>query len=698
MLYWIRISLNIPNLSVTAREATMAPRLLRNPLILCFLVALAPNLFASDHHGVFFEPQQMARYRELFASHPLFSFLRKQMDTLDREKERKFLRSEVRYNDHLYDIARVGNLAQQMALMHVFTGDADAAALAQECVECLMKFPKWDYFLEGGADIIGLQRAPNSAIAVAIVVEALGERLPDAVRKRWLSTMAERGTEPCFRATYGMRYPDRVKGWSMDTTSTYLTHRPFDRGLNFKRWPIILNTINLKAIPASALALSALAYREQFGETGDTKRWLEQATFSVGTFRDIYAADGSYNEGVSYAHYTTLHIIQAVDALRRAGVADLTDMLNWNGYQDYLTAMTLPTTEDPSAIVNFSDAGVGAHASASFWIAKQTRDGLARWFGENVALSRDLWSVLYYDPSVPLTPPIQKSTVWRSDLGWIVGRTGYQPADLVVAMRSGGPYNHEHADRNGLILKCYGERLVVDPMRPPYSFRDPAWKMRLTAGHSCLLIDGMGHQYVDGQEGTNSSQASASLIRWGERKGYFFWTSDATPAYALVLPDVHSVTRTVVALTETPAVVVIDKVIKKSVPSNVQARFYTFNSDGQGAIASAGTSFTATRPHARLVASAASNAGVGFKAALPDIPASQAKLYPFGEVGTTQPEREICLVTVLLPLASGGESGMARVDREKSMYTAHIASGTHSTTVRVFDTGAVPEFEISDSP
>ena len=114
------------------------------------------------------------------------------MDTVDRAKERKFLRSEVRYNDHLFDIARVGNLAQQMALLYVYTGDTDAADLAQECVETLMKFPRWDYFLEGGTDVIGLQRAPNSAIAVAIVVEALGDarsrrRCANAGSRRWRS-------------------------------------------------------------------------------------------------------------------------------------------------------------------------------------------------------------------------------------------------------------------------------------------------------------------------------------------------------------------------------------------------------------------------------------------------------------------------------------------------------------------------------
>jgi hypothetical protein len=665
------------------------------PFVLFILQGMCGGLLAEPRHGVFFEPQQVARYRELFSGSSQFAVLRKQLDTLDRAKERKFLRAEVRYNDHLYDIARVGNLAQQMALVYLFTGDTDAAALAQECVETLMKFPKWDYFLEGGTDIVGLQRAPNSAIAVALVVEALADRVPPAVRKKWLTTMAERGTEPCYRSTYGMRYPERVKGWTMDTTSTYFEHRPLERGLSLQRWPIILNTINLKAVPASALALSALVYREYLGETPDTKRWLEQATYSIGTFRDIYARDGSYNEGVSYAHYTTLHIIQAVDALRRAGVTDLTDMLNWNGYQDYLLAMAMPTDEDPYAIVNFSDASTGANASSSFWISRETRDGLARWFGENLAVSRDLWSVLYYDPSVPVSVPRQIPQVWHSNLDWIVGRTGFKPADLVVAMRSGGPYNHEHADRNGLIIKCFGERLVVDPMRPPYSFRDPAWKMRLTAGHSCVLIDGMGHQYVDGHEGTNASQASATIIRCGERDGYFFWTSDATQAYALVLPDVQSVTRTVVTLTGRPAVVMIDKIIKKSIPSKVQARFYAYNSDGKGSIAAAESSFTITRPHARLVATSSSNAGVSFMTAVPDIPAAQAQRYPFAQVGTARPDKEVCLVTVLLPSESDGRIGALRVEREGLVYSAYISVGDRTTAVKVFDSGGVPEFQVN---
>jgi hypothetical protein len=666
------------------------------------LLPLAFGLFAvgQSHQatasggGVFIVPDRVVEYREFFKTNPLFATLRKEQDTLDRAKERKFLRNEVRYNDQLFDIGRIGYLAQQMALLYVYTGDTDAADLAQECVETLMKFPRWDYFLEGGTEVIGLQRAPNSAIAVAIVAEALGTRVPDAVRKRWLTVMAERGIEPCFRSTYGMRYPDRVKGWTVDSTSTFFQFRPLERNIDLARWPIILNTINLKAVPASALALSALVYRAHMGETADTKKWLEQAAYSIGTFRDIYKRDGSYNEGISYAHYTTLHLLQAIDALRRAGVVDMSDMLNWNGYQDYLLNMSLPTDADPHAIVNFSDAGQGAQASVSFWISRETRDGLARWFGENLAIARDLWSVLYFDPTVQTQQPENRPHLWHSDLDWMVGRTGYRPSDLVVAMRSGGPSNHEHADRNGLIVKCFGEKLVADPMRPPYSFRDPSWKMRLTAGHSSVLIDGKGHQYVDGHEGTNSSLASASIIRSGEREGYFYWTSDATPAYALVLPDVHCVTRTVVTLTELPAVVVIDKVIKTTTPSTICARFYADNSDGKGSIAAGETSFVITRPHAFLTGNAACSAGIRFSTSLPDIPPDVAARHPFADVQSIRPQKEVCLVTVLLPAPTGEPSAHTHVSRDGAITSARISVGKKSATVKIIDSGWVPEFQV----
>ncbi len=650
---------------------------------------------AQEQPGVFFDPHRIAAYHAYYGSSPIFADVRTELQAIDRGVERKFLRSEVRYNDQLFDIGRVGTLAQQMALLYLYTADTDAADLARECVTTLMRFPKWDYFLDGGVDVVGLQRAPNSAIAVAVVVEALGDRVTEAERKEWLTTMAVRGTEPCFRSTFGMRYPEHVHGWSIDTASTYFQHRPGERGIDLSRWPIILDKINLKAIPASALALSALTYRKYLGETADTRRWLEQAVYSVSTFHDIYAQDGSYSEGISYAHYTTLHLVQAVEALRSAGIADLGGLLNWTGYQTYLLEMMLPTRDDPAGIVNFSDAGKGANASVSFWISRETRDGLARWFGEQMAVTRDFWSPLYYDPTVTAEAPVGTPHLWHSSLDWMVGRTGYAADDFVAAMRSGGPSNHEHADRNSIIVKCYGEKLVVDPMRPPYAYTDPAWKMRLTAGHSALLIDGEGHQYVDGREGTNASQARATIVRSGERAHYMFWTSDATPAYRLVLPDVRSVTRTLIMLKDIPAVIVVDKVMKTAVPSRIQARFYAYNNDGKGSVAASGSSFLITRPVACLTGSGVSRAGVAYTTGLPAIPPEQARLYPYVDISTQSPAKDICLVTALLPAAGAAPAGHVACIPVADGYQATVAIGGHSVRITVFDRGTIPVFEVT---
>ena len=667
-------------------------------LLMVSVLAMTLSSFVSHAEdisaGIFFDQKDVPQLRERYTKDPLFADLREQLGGIDREAERQFLRSEVRYNDHLYDIPRVGNLGMKMALLYLYTGDKDAADLARECVETLMKFPKWDYFLEDRTHVFGLQRAPNSALAVALVTEALGDLVSSSDRERWLKVMGERGTEPCFVSTYGMRYPDRVKGWGFDPSSTYFEHRPYDRTLDLSRWPIILNTINLKAIPASALVISALTYQKYLGETDDTRRWIEQGIYSVSTFKDIYARDGSYNEGVSYANYTTLHLIQAIDALRRTGVADLSDLLNWPGYITYLCEMTTPTKDDPYAIVNFSDAGGGSQASVPFWIARETRDGLPQWFGKTLARERDHWSVLYYDPTVIPEPPVEGPHIWHSDLDWIVGRTGFSPDDLVVAMRSGPPFNHEHADRNSIIVKAFGEKLVVDPMRPPYSYKDSSWKMRLTIGHSSTLVDGKGHHYVDGTEGTNSSRAHATIIRRGERNGYLFWTSDASPAYKLVTPDVKSVTRTIILLYKIPAVVVIDKVMKTNQPSKIQARFFGYNNDGNGRISSEESGFTLLRPSALLGGYSISNSEVTYSSSQLPIPPERARKHPFAEVSTTKPEMESCLVTVLMPFKGESGTGTVQLKKEGNEYHANIGDAVRSVNVRIIDTGPIPVFEV----
>ncbi len=81
---------------------------------------------------------------------------------------------------------------------------------------------------------------------------------------------------------------------------------------------------------------------------------------------------------------------------------------------------------------------------------------------ENYNAGHTLFSLIWYDPTVIPEAPAENRVLNRLDLDWIIARTGYSMDDLVVAMRSGGPTNHEHADRNSVILKYAGEVLLAD--------------------------------------------------------------------------------------------------------------------------------------------------------------------------------------------------------------------------------------------
>ena len=639
---------------------------------------------------LFFDHERLEILRDRFKNDPLFAHLKQELDEFDRKTEWQFVQNDVIYNDHLYHVARLSRTAEKMAFYYVMTANEDAGMLAAECIRQLMRFPKWDYFLEAGEQVIGIQRASAASVAVSLCSDWLGDLIPDEERDTWLRTMGKKGCEPCFLSIFGMRYPDRVVGWTMDPTSTYFEHRPNDR-VDLSNWPIILDRTNLKAVPASALAIAAITYEMHFGPSSDTERWIEQAVFSLATFRDLYARDGSYDENLSYADYTSLHIAQATHLLADKKEIDLYDHINWAGLMEFVINMTMPTSDDINTIVNFGDAGNSLFSAVPFWIAGHSHDAQAQWFGLNRSRGHNQWSLLWYKPDASVQTPPSTPYIYLSDLDWIVGRTGFEPEDLVVAMRSGGPANHEHADRNSIIVKCYGEQLVADPYRPPYSFADPAWMMRTTAGHSALLIDNEGHQYHDGAEGTNPSDAHARIVRKMERDDYLLWASDATPAYQLALPDVESVTRTVILLLRTPAVIVVDKVIKKTTPSRLQARFFAFNMDGKGeAIASGEDSFSIQRPLAYLKGRGISRLNPIAESLKLPIPEETAAKHPFVQVSTQEASKTPLLITVMTPVQNGDNA--PNIPWQENDGAHRITVGTQQVTV--YDKGSLPEIQV----
>ncbi len=652
--------------------------------------------------GLLIDPGDVDRLREVFANEPLFSKLRMKLagivpppdapvagapsfsghmgwntkttqdtrmgidaaaEIISREMAREFLREKVRLNDQLYDIVIVGDLIENMSFQYLMTGDEDAADLAIEALDTLMRFQKWDYFLDGGTQTIGFQRAPSSTKATVLGIQWLGSRLPDDKRKEYLTVMATQGLEPCFWGIYGMRYKDQVKGWGFDESSTYLEHRPGDRGLDFTNWPIILDGNNLKAVPANSLLMGSLMYQLEFGDSDDTRRWIEQALYSYGTLNTVFEEDGSYDEGAAYSTYTAIQLAETETVLLNMMDRKDTTLVNWRGYGDYLIQMSMPTHETPTTIVNFGDNWRAGNSSIAFFVASKYNHPGAQWLGRERYVNHDTRSVLWYDSSVIPQEPPQEPTIWTCELEWVIMRSGFSLEDMVIAFRSGGPSNHEHADRNSFLISAFGEQLVADLEKAPYSRNDPSWMMRTTAGHNAVLINGLSHQYHDGSEGTNASDAVAKLLGHGEKDGVLYAHSDASPAYQLVDPNIEKVVRSLFYVPEMHSTVVLDTVrMKSGQTATLQARFFAYNMDGQGSIELIPNGFKTSRPNAHVSGRFFGSQPVSANTALLPIAPERQADYPFAHADLPAAEQN-WLVTVLSAGAPGTPAAAGRVQQ-----------------------------------
>jgi hypothetical protein len=237
---------------------------------------------------------------------------------------------------------------------------------------------------------------------------------------------------------------------------------------------------------------------------------------------------------------------------------------------------------------------------------------------------------------------------------WIVSRTGWDENASVVALRSGGPGNHEHADRNSVIFAAFGERLLHDPFKAAYSYTLPHWVLRQTEAHTAVLIGGKGHQYHDGHEGTNSSWSEARILQYKPSAGHLVVTSDATEAYALVNPDVDLVRRTVVFV-KPDVVLLYDRVRLKSSKSRVQLRFQIYNGDGQGGSKIGTEDFLILRPLATLRASVFASGPFVIRSGAHPVP-QDVGVYPYIEVEASD-ALEHQIITVCTAQSAGKDHG-----------------------------------------
>ncbi len=557
----------------------------------------------------------------------------------------------------------------QLGVVQLVEPEGWRARLLQEMMENAIGLKMWDYLYDGDAPI-GIMRASQATVNLLFVREVLEGELSEDFDRALLQAIGDKGAQPCYQAVLGCDHPDRVKGWVNDPELNP-TGTP-----DMSRWPVIFSSNNLRAIPTMGLGLGALACR---GVDPRAETWLQKAETSTQAVFKLFLGDGSYFEGMSYSNYTLSSLLSFCGAhQRQIGTIDWSKAMNWDGYIENVMAMQAGRYPDGSPdIVNFSDAKTSIYACIPSWVERYTGNPRAQWVANHCSMWGHFQDFLWYRPERPEAGPPHSLKNYHSDLDWIVCRSGWRAEDGVVAFRSGFPANHEHADRNHFFFKIYGERLLTDLLGAAYFRNDPKWSMRLTGGHNAVLIGGEGHQYHDGEEGTNESQSEARITRFEDRGSLVWWSSDATPAYRLVNPAVEEVTRTMI-YAKPDILVVLDKVRLKEA-NTVEVRFFPFASDGEAVLSHSEGDFSIRRPGATLFGSVVGNGGPEVGSGklepmppnpdfMPDAPKPTSPLefgdYPYVRVGQDSAS-EHCLLTVLQARPGAGGSRPAFLIRER---------------------------------
>ena len=490
-----------------------------------------------------------------------------------------------------------------------------------------------------------------------------------------LSAIADKGCQVCYNTVFDMDHPETVKGWDFDE------HNAGFYDISMERWPMILGANNLRAAPTGALGIGAIALQ---GHDDRADEWLRQAEVSAERFLKLVSPDGSYFEGLSYLGYSLRTTLPFIEAHRRnVGTINWLDQVNFGGMLEFILTMQLGRRSDGRPdIVNFSDAGSSIPPGLISLITDYSGSPMGGFCADNAGQPGWYFDFLWYRPEAPKSPPPADLLNTRNDLNWIICRSGWEPDDSVIAFKSGGPANHEHADRNHITFKAHGERLLNDHFGAAYDRRRPGWKMRFTEAHNAVLVDGRGHPYVDGIEGTNDSKAFANILQYEDHGDRVWWTSDASAAYILDNYHAHQVLRTVL-YAKPDILVVVDQVRLRYRPQTVDLRFFPDNADGAAGLKIDGNRFLISRPNAELHGYVTADTPAAPRTSRLDVPEDVGD-FPCIEVHSPEALSHHVVTVLQATPGKGAPTPDLEVTREDNRWTVR-ASGllaTIETTIR----------------
>ncbi len=624
--------------------------------------------------GLLFGPGDIPRIRATLGRPEFAAFWKAARETGPADDER-FLRSGIRLSNRVSDLARASQILMRSSFVHAVEPGAGQLGLARLALSRVMEFPRWDWILDRGGRTVGVMRAPTTCVAAILAHDWLGDGLGAAEREAIARRIGDDAGPACRRAVLGENTHDFAAGWTVDPAAR-------DVGpLDVSRWPEILDLTNLRIIATAGLAAAGCFLR---GRHPDAEAWCDEGAASLRLFASRLPADGSFPEQIGYWSFTFTFYCLALEMLRRSRGTDERGVLDFPAMARFALASAAPTAGRTIDCINIGDCSGFASPPPLAWIGREFRDGTAQHLlSRPDAIHADeatsCLAAIWFDPGVPPRIAADAPLDRQAAPGLVISRSGWALDDSIVCLRSGGPCNHEHADRNSVIFMAHGERLLTDPLHASYWKSDPKWLLRLTEAHTAVLIDGRGHVYFDDNAGTHSSEASATLLDHRVGPDWMCATSDAADAYRRAGHPVLQVLRTIVFLK--PEILLLLDQVTLDRPAAVQARFQAYNDDGNGTVAAEADGFVISRPRSSLRARVASRSAVAVSAGRLSIPAAGG-VYPFAEVASSRAPRH-SILTVCTAASAGSGHGSIALASDAGGWDVRGSHGGRSVAVRI---------------
>ena len=479
---------------------------------------------------------------------------------------------------------------------------------------------------------------------------------------------------PAERATITAAFRERViEAWNSSEVGRGVGHlqRPFGSHAN-RVW--------------HKIAEAGIAWLDEIPEA---PQWLD---YAVNKFFACYPVwsddDGGWHEGVSYwSGYQNkavwwLQVAQSalrLDGLKKPFFAHVGD------YPLYLAPPNSPNAGfgDLSFRPITPPSFLEYHLRARSVSGDGGRAAIWHWWAQTGGM-KETGGVLgfLYRASLPPLPAVRPPTaIPQSKVFRGIGVASLHTTlldsrdDVHFALKASpfGTQSHGHNAQNGFFLNAYGEALLVaNTYRDLHGSKFHYQWVHSTRAQNAVLVDGAGQV-------PHSVGATAQFIREEIKPGYDYVAGDATPAYAGKLS--RAVRHAVFVKGARPLIVLYDELIAPQ-PATFQFMLHAlsaFTIDERAA------RLRVAQPKAGLEIAYLSPVPLALKQTDGFVPAP-TRDFPnhwHAEAGTTEPRRELGLVTVLVPHRTGDAVPWQATRSNDARGTAvEIAIGGARHTVR----------------